>query len=92
MKELTETNCSPPRRAFEKHFKEWRHQNGMRAMGIPNSKMFYEVTKIDDAMALWNTIAVRHAASSLSVLWLLETIMLSVTSYIGISFAATALT
>jgi hypothetical protein len=27
----------------------------MRALGIPNTKDFYEVTKIDDAMALWKT-------------------------------------
>lgn len=44
------------RRAFEKHFKEWRHQNGMRSLGIPNNKNFYEVTKIDDALALWKNI------------------------------------
>lgn len=46
------------RRAFEKHFKEWRHQNGMRALGIPNNKMFYEVTKIDEAVELWKSIQV----------------------------------
>lgn len=51
------------RRAFEKHFKEWRHQNGMRAMGIPNNKMFYEVTKIDDALSLWRTIQERARGS-----------------------------
>jgi len=28
------------RRAFERHFKEWRHVNGMRALGIPNTKSF----------------------------------------------------
>ena len=26
------------RRAFERHFREWRHENGRRALGIPNSK------------------------------------------------------
>lgn len=26
------------RRAFERHFREWRHENGMRALGITNSK------------------------------------------------------
>ena len=46
------------RRAFEKHFKEWRHQNGMRALGIPNNKNFYEVTKIEDALALYETLQV----------------------------------
>lgn len=48
----------PPRRAFEKHFKEWRHQNGMRSLGIPNNKNFYEVTKIADAESLWANIQV----------------------------------
>lgn len=50
------------RRAFEKHFKEWRHQNGMRALGIPNNKNFYEVTKIDDALDLWRSMAERQKA------------------------------
>eukprot|EP00798_Chlamydomonas_sp_ICE-L_P018774 gene18774-25310_t len=44
------------RRAFEKHFKEWRHQNGMRALGIPNNKCFYEVVKIEDALSLWKNM------------------------------------
>ncbi|EFJ51494.1 splicing factor 3a, subunit 3 [Volvox carteri f. nagariensis] len=44
------------RRAYEKHFKEYRHLNGMRALGIPNNKMFYEVTKIEDALQLWKSI------------------------------------
>ncbi|KAL6184061.1 hypothetical protein ACLB2K_045467 [Fragaria x ananassa] len=32
------------RRAFERHFKEWRHQHGMRCLGIPNTKNFHEIT------------------------------------------------
>jgi splicing factor 3A subunit 3 len=47
------------RRAFERHFKEWRHVNGMKALGIPNNKDFFEVTQIADAQALWRTIQVR---------------------------------
>ncbi|KAL4204832.1 hypothetical protein AMTRI_Chr01g111730 [Amborella trichopoda] len=34
------------RRAFERHFKEWRHQHGMRCFGIPNTKNFNEITSI----------------------------------------------
>jgi splicing factor 3A subunit 3 len=34
------------RRAFERHFKEWRHQHGMRCLGIPNTKNFHEITSI----------------------------------------------
>jgi splicing factor 3A subunit 3 len=48
------------RRAFERHFKEWRHQNGMRALGIPNNKLFYEVTKIADAEELWRNVQSRE--------------------------------
>lgn len=47
------------RRAFERHFKEWKHQNGMRALGIPNNKNFFEVTQIKDARELWASIQVR---------------------------------
>jgi splicing factor 3A subunit 3 len=47
------------RRAFERHFKEWRHQNGMRQLGIPNNKNFFEVTLIKDALELWAAIKVR---------------------------------
>eukprot|EP00271_Cylindrocystis_brebissonii_P006567 TRINITY_DN19344_c0_g2_i1.p1 TRINITY_DN19344_c0_g2~~TRINITY_DN19344_c0_g2_i1.p1 ORF type:complete len:519 (-),score=143.44 TRINITY_DN19344_c0_g2_i1:844-2400(-) len=44
------------RRAFERHFKEQRHQHGMRCLGIPNTKNFNEVTVIKDAEALWEKI------------------------------------
>jgi hypothetical protein len=30
----------------------------MKALGIPNNKDFYEVTKIDDALSLWKNIQV----------------------------------
>jgi hypothetical protein len=52
------------RRAFERHFKEWRHQNGMRALGIPNTKNFFEVTQMKDALELWASIKVRRAPSA----------------------------
>ena len=39
------------RRAFERHFKEWRHQHGMRCLGIPNTKNFNEITSIE--VGLW---------------------------------------
>ncbi|GAB4814775.1 hypothetical protein N2152v2_001821 [Parachlorella kessleri] len=58
------------RRAFERHFKvrgsvwaraaEWRHLNGMKALGIPNSKQFFEVTTIADALALWKSLQERE--------------------------------
>ncbi|KAK4058778.1 Pre-mRNA-splicing factor sap61 [Microbotryomycetes sp. JL221] len=40
------------RKAFERHFQESRHAFGMRALGLPNTKHFYEITKIEDAIAL----------------------------------------
>ena len=39
------------RRAYERHFQEWRHAYGMRCLGIPNSKHFHEITYINDALA-----------------------------------------
>jgi splicing factor 3A subunit 3 len=44
------------RRAYERHFKEWRHQHGMRCLGIPNTKNFNEITFIDEAKELWERI------------------------------------
>ncbi|KAK4485339.1 hypothetical protein RD792_007976 [Penstemon davidsonii] len=44
------------RRAYERHFKEWRHQHGMRCLGIPNTKNFNEVTSIEEAKQLWESI------------------------------------
>lgn len=45
------------RRAFERHFQESRHAFGMRALGLPNTKHFYEITKIEDALALAKKLA-----------------------------------
>eukprot|EP00746_Dinoflagellata_sp_MGD_P158698 gnl/MRDRNA2_/MRDRNA2_86531_c0_seq1.p2 gnl/MRDRNA2_/MRDRNA2_86531_c0~~gnl/MRDRNA2_/MRDRNA2_86531_c0_seq1.p2 ORF type:complete len:498 (-),score=9.34 gnl/MRDRNA2_/MRDRNA2_86531_c0_seq1:1570-3063(-) len=44
------------RRAFEKHFQDVRHQQGMQALGLPNSKLFFEITRIKDAMKLWRSL------------------------------------
>ncbi|CAD7939797.1 unnamed protein product [Amoebophrya sp. A120] len=43
-------------RAFHQHFSEWRHANGLRALKIPNTKHFAEITKIVDAVALWEKL------------------------------------
>ncbi|XVF69735.1 hypothetical protein PTKIN_Ptkin11bG0105600 [Pterospermum kingtungense] len=48
------------RRAFERHFKEWRHQHGMRCLGIPNTKNFNEITNIQEAQELWEKIRERQ--------------------------------
>lgn len=38
------------RRAFERHFTEWRHAHGMKCLRIPNSKHFHDITRIEDAV------------------------------------------
>ncbi|CAD7952240.1 unnamed protein product [Amoebophrya sp. A25] len=43
-------------RAFHQHFSEWRHAQGMRALKIPNTRHFREVTKIVDAVSLWEKL------------------------------------
>ena len=47
--ETINKNCN--RKNFERHFQESRHAFGMRALGLPNTKHFHEITKIEDAMA-----------------------------------------
>eukprot|EP01071_Lankesteria_metandrocarpae_P006224 Lankesteria_metandrocarpae@DN4284_c0_g1_i1.p2 len=44
------------RRAFERHFQEWRHAYGMRCLKIPNTAHFKEVTKIEDAITLYEKL------------------------------------
>ncbi|MBA0651320.1 hypothetical protein Goklo_018658, partial [Gossypium klotzschianum] len=51
------------RRAFERHFKEWRHQHGMRCLGIPNTKNFNEITNIQEAQELWEKIRERQGVN-----------------------------
>jgi len=46
------------RRAFETHFREWRHTHGMRCLGLPNSKEFFEITRIQDAIKLGKRLKV----------------------------------
>ncbi|CUV06893.1 unnamed protein product [Cryptosporidium hominis] len=50
-------NCSYwGRRAFERHFSETRHANGLSALGIPNTCHFKEITKISDAQELYSAL------------------------------------
>jgi splicing factor 3A subunit 3 len=44
------------RRAFDKHFQEWKHSHGMRCLGVPNTKHFHDITLIADALALYDKI------------------------------------
>ena len=38
------------RKAFERHFTEWRHAFGMKCLRIPNTIHFRDVTRIEDAI------------------------------------------
>lgn len=44
------------RRAFDKHFNEYRHIHGLRCLGITNTTLFREITKIDEAQRLWEKL------------------------------------
>eukprot|EP00931_Biecheleriopsis_adriatica_P103544 TRINITY_DN78367_c0_g1_i1.p1 TRINITY_DN78367_c0_g1~~TRINITY_DN78367_c0_g1_i1.p1 ORF type:complete len:530 (-),score=185.31 TRINITY_DN78367_c0_g1_i1:64-1653(-) len=44
------------RRAFERHFSEWRHAFGMRCLKIPNTAHFKEITKIEEAITLYEKL------------------------------------
>jgi splicing factor 3A subunit 3 len=35
----------------------------MAALGIPSSKAFYEVTKVEEALALWNNLQKRNTGN-----------------------------
>ncbi|KFD56556.1 hypothetical protein M514_02660 [Trichuris suis] len=43
-------------KAFQKHFSEWRHAHGMRCLGIPNTAHFANITRMSDALELWNAL------------------------------------
>ncbi|EAT32600.1 AAEL012348-PA [Aedes aegypti] len=43
-------------KAFQNHFSEWRHAHGMRCLGIPNTAHFANITKIEDALMLWDKV------------------------------------
>ena len=44
------------RKNFETHFAEAKHSYGMKSLGIPNTKHFHGVTKIEDAQNLWTKL------------------------------------
>ncbi|XP_021773679.1 splicing factor SF3a60 homolog isoform X2 [Chenopodium quinoa] len=51
------------RRDYEKHFHGARHQHGMSCLGIPNTKSFHDIARIDDAKELWQQIQLRKGLS-----------------------------
>jgi len=50
------------RKAFDRHFQEWRHAHGMRCLGIPNTRHFHEITYIEDAYTLWEKLKSKNNA------------------------------
>lgn len=44
------------RKNFETHFAEAKHSYGMKILGIPNTKHFHGITKIEDAQNLWRRL------------------------------------
>lgn len=44
------------RRAFDKHFNEARHVYGLKCLGITNVNLFRDITRIDEALKLWEKI------------------------------------
>lgn len=49
---------------FQVHFQQWRHAQGMAALGIPNTKHFQDITSIEDAQALWRSMQQQDKAKS----------------------------
>lgn len=45
-------------KTFQRHFAEWRHAHGMRCLDIPNTAHFANITKIQDAITLWEKLKV----------------------------------
>ncbi|KAI8850543.1 hypothetical protein BC829DRAFT_388976 [Chytridium lagenaria] len=52
------------RKAFDRHFQEWRHAHGMRCLGIPNTRHFHEITVIADAYALFEKLKLQAKTES----------------------------
>lgn len=44
------------RRAFDRHFQEWKHAQGMRSLGVPNTKHFHDIVLIEDVLVLYSKI------------------------------------
>lgn len=43
-------------KTFQRHFSESRHAHGMTRLGIPNTAHFANITKIQDAISLWQKL------------------------------------
>ncbi|KAI6205897.1 hypothetical protein M3Y94_00844400 [Aphelenchoides besseyi] len=43
-------------KAFQRHFTEWRHTHSLNCLGIKNTAHFTNITKIQDALDLWQKL------------------------------------
>ncbi|WFD31139.1 DNA ligase (ATP) [Malassezia sp. CBS 17886] len=48
------------RKIFAKHFQESRHAFGMRALGLPNTPQFRDITRIQDAVSLYEKLKLQE--------------------------------
>lgn len=60
------------RRAFDQHFYEWRHNHGMKCLGIPNTSHFFQITKIDEVKRLWEKMRTTAKTEALRSDWMEE--------------------
>ncbi|KAJ3225375.1 proteasome regulatory particle base subunit [Clydaea vesicula] len=44
------------RKVFDRHFSEWRHNNGLRALGVGSGKQYVGITAIEDAYKLFEKL------------------------------------
>ncbi len=51
------------RRAFEKHFEDFKHQTGLKLLNIPNTPHFFDVTRIKDAQELHRKVQAEERAN-----------------------------
>lgn len=60
------------RKAFENHFQEWRHAFGMKCLKIPNTPHFKEITKIEDAFALYEKLKQQNEKNTFKIAYEVE--------------------
>jgi splicing factor 3A subunit 3 len=60
------------RRAFDQHFYEWRHNHGMKCLGVPNTSHFFQVTQIEDVKRLWEKMRQTAKTEALRADWMEE--------------------
>jgi splicing factor 3A subunit 3 len=52
------------RRNFDRHFQEWRHNHGMKCLGVPNTREYHDITLIEDVLSLQQRLNDREKRSA----------------------------